>query len=152
MDEIFEMVKDAVRLTHDRERTGLMLGLSNLGIAPQGFICGFHQMGSNAIILNSSVLKRISQARPGVLKPYAFCVLLHEYLHSLGILDEARTRILTHRICSELFGEGHQVTRLSRDFNGVAREIVSKGEPEPPGSFDITFVEGFDRSETDYIG
>jgi hypothetical protein len=152
VDEIFEMVKDAVRLTLNRERAGLMLGLSNLGIFPQGFIGGFHQMGSNAIILNSSVLKRIASARPDMLKPYSFSVLLHEYLHTLGILDEARTRIITYRICTELFGEGHIVTRISRNFNQVAKEIVNKQGLEPPGNFDITFVEGFDKEETDYIG
>jgi hypothetical protein len=152
VDEMFEMVKDAVRETLNRERAGLMLGLSNLGIAPQGFIGGFHQMGSNAIILNSSVLRRISQAKPGVLKPYAFSVLLHEYLHTLGILDEARTRLLTYKICMDMFGEEHPVTKMSRDFNKVAQEIVTKGGPEQPGNFEVTFVEGFDNGETGYIG
>jgi hypothetical protein len=152
VDELFEIVKDAVRETLNRERAGLMLGLSNLGIAPQGFIGGYHQMGSNAIILNSTVLKRIAKARPEMFKPYAFCVLLHEYLHTLGVLDEARTRLLTHRIADELFGEEHPVTRISRNFNDIAKEILKDQKPEPPGNFDITFVEGFDSDETGYIG
>jgi hypothetical protein len=151
-DEIFEMVKDAVRLTLNRERAGLMLGLCNMGIAPQGFVGGLHQMGSNAIILNSSVLRRISQARPEALKPYTFCVLLHEYLHALGVMDEARTSLLTQKICQEVFGDGHEVTRLSRNFNQVAREITKTQGPEPPGNLDVTFVEGFDSGETGYIG
>jgi hypothetical protein len=152
VDEVFELVKDSVRLTLNRERAGLMLGLSDLGIAPQGFVGGFHQMGSNAIILNSSVLKRISRARPEILKPYAFSVLLHEYLHTLGVLDEARTRLLTFKICSEVFGESHPVTRVSRDFNRLALEIIGREGPEQSGNFDVTFVEGFDREETGYIG
>jgi hypothetical protein len=151
VDEIFKLVKDAVRLTLNRERAGLMLGLCNLGIAPRGFVGGLHQMGSNAIILNSSVLKRISRARPEKLKPYTFCVLLHEYLHALGIMDEARTSLLTHKICQDAFGDGHEVTRLSRDFNQVAREIIKAQGPEPPGNLDVTFVEGFDSEETGYI-
>jgi hypothetical protein len=151
-DEIFEIVKDAVRLTLNRERAGLMLGLCSMGIAPHGFVGGLHQMGSNAIILNSSVLKRISSARPDMLKPYTFCVLLHEYLHALGIMDEARTSLLTYRICRDAFGEEHEVTRLSRDFNQVAREIIRIQGPEPPGSIDVTFVDGFDSEETGYIG
>ncbi len=152
VDEMFEIVKDAVRVTLNRERAGLMLGLSSLGIAPQGFVGGYHQMGSNAIILNSSVLKRISRARPDMLKPYAFSVLLHEYLHTLGVLDEARTRMLTYKICSDIFGEEHPLTRVSRDFDKVSREIIGKEGPENPGNFEVTFVEGFDSRETGYIG
>ena len=152
VDELFELVKKAVRDTLNRERAGLMLGLSDLGIAPQGFIGGYHQSGSNAIILNSSVLRRISRARPDALKPYAFSVLLHEYLHTLGVLDEGRCRLLTYRICSEHFGDEHPVTKVSRDFNRLASDIIGKDGPEAPGNFDITFVDGFDREETDYIG
>lgn len=150
--EIFELVKDAVRAVLNRERAGLMLGLSDLGITQQGFVGGFHQAGSNAIILNSSVLKRISRARPEFLKPYSFSVILHEYLHTLGIMDEARTRILTFKICQDMFGESHPVTRISEDFNGVAKEIVLKGGPEEPASTDISFVDRLDDEEMGYIG
>jgi hypothetical protein len=150
--DIFELVKDSVRRVLNRERAGLMLGLSDLGITPQGFVGGFHQAGSNAIILNSAVLKRISRARPEFLKPYSFSVILHEYLHTLGILDEARTRILTFKICQDMFGESHPVTRISEDFNGMAREIVLKGGPEEPSSTDISFVDRIDDDEMRYIG
>ena len=152
VQEVFEIVKDSVRHTLNRERAGLMLGLSNLGIAPQGFIGGLHQSGSNAIILNSAVLERISRVRPGLLKPYAFSVLLHEYLHTLGILDEARTRMLVERICSECFGDEHPVTVVSRRFGRIATEIVKQGGPVSPDNLDVTFVEGFDSEETGYIG
>ena len=144
VNEIFEIVKDAVKESLNRERGGLMLGLSDLGIDANGFIGGYHQMGSNAIILNNSVLKRISKARQDMLKPYAFSVLLHEYLHSLGVLDEARTRLLTFKICSDCFGENHPVTLLSRDFNKPSREIISPGAAKHSSRFDITFVDGFD--------
>ncbi len=152
VDELFGIVKDAVRMTLNNERAGLMLGLSDMGIAPQGFIGGFHQAGSNAIILNSSVLKRISRIRPEVFKPYAFSVILHEYLHTLGVLNEARAKKLTYAICSEVFGEGHAATKISRNFNEVAKEIISQEGPELPGEAEITFVDGFDTDETGYIG
>jgi hypothetical protein len=150
--EIFELVKDTVRLALNRERAGLMLGLSDLGIAQAGFVGGFHQMGSNAIILNSSVLKRISRARPEILKPYSLSVLLHEYLHALGVLDETRARLLTYKICSESFGEDHEATRMSRDFNRVGKELLAKGGPEKPGNYEVSFVDRFDSGETGYIG
>ena len=152
VEEIFELVKDAVRDSLARERAGLMLGLSDLGIAAKGFVGGYHQMGSNAIILNSSVLRRISRASPDNLKPYAFSVLLHEYLHTLGILDEARTRLLTYKICMDHFGEEHAVTMISKEFEKTAMKLVKEGGPENPGNYDVTFVEGFDKAETGYIG
>ncbi len=150
--EVFELVKDAVRRILNRERAGLMLGLSNLGISQKGFIGGLHQAGSNAIILNSAVLKRISNARPEFLKPYSFSVLLHEYLHALGILDEARARILTFKVCQDMFGENHPVTKISEDFNGLARQLVTRGGPEEPGKPEIAFVDRFDSEEMGYIG
>jgi hypothetical protein len=150
--EIFELVKDSVRFSLNRERSGLMLGLSDLGIAPKGFIGGYHQGGSNAIVLNSAVLKRISSVSPGLLKPYSFSVILHEYLHSLGILDEARTRILTFKVCQDAFGEDHEATKISENFNGVARKLLERGGPEQPRSTDISFVDRFDDEEMGYIG
>lgn len=150
--EIFEVVKEAVRNTLNRERSGLMLGLSSLGISQQGFIGGFHQMGSNAIILNKSVLKRISQAKPEYLKPYSFSVLLHEYLHTLGVLDEARTRLLTYKICEESFGHDHITSKISKNFQEIAKELISQGGPEQPGDMEVSFVERFDSDETGYIG
>ncbi len=152
VEEVYELVKEAVRESLSRERAGLMLGLSDLGISAQGFMGGYHQMGSNAIILNSSVLKRISNASPESLKPYAFSVLLHEYLHALGVLDEARTRLLTYKICTDHFGDEHDVTRMSREFGKVAAKLVTRLGPEEPGNYDVTFVDGFDSQETGYIG
>jgi hypothetical protein len=87
-----------------------------------------------------------------MLKPYAFSVLLHEYLHTLGVLDEARTRILVFKICDDLFGDEHPVTRISKNFDKVAGELIKNGGPVRPDNLDVTFVDGFDNEETGYIG
>ncbi len=69
---------------------GLMLGMADLGNHPKGFLGGFFTVGSSVIILNKNPLQRITETRPELYKPYAFHVLLHEYIHSLGYLDEGK--------------------------------------------------------------
>ena len=51
-----------------------------------------------------------------------------------------------------MFGESHVVTKISEDFNGMARKIVQSGGPEEPGDNEIAFVDRFDPEEMGYIG
>jgi predicted Zn-dependent protease with MMP-like domain len=148
--EIFEIVKDAVRATLNRERAGLMLGLSEMGIMPDGFVGAYHPVGSNVIVMNRTILERIAKADPSLVKPYTFHILLHEYLHTLGVLDEARTRMLTYAVCSENFGEEHMVTRFSKDLESLLPRVLGR-VPMEGNPLEVTLVEGFER-DTDYIG
>jgi hypothetical protein len=157
--EMFEVVKDAVRNSLSRERAGLMLGLSSMGFADDGFVGAYHPVGSNVIVMNRSVLERIAAADPAMVKPYTFHILLHEYLHALGVLDEARTRALTYSVCRDNFGEDHAVTMLARDFDSLLRNLLGRDERDPirrpfpkePNPFEVTLVEGFEK-DTSYIG
>ncbi len=74
----------------------MMLGIANLGNNPQGYFGGFFTTGSNVIVLNKIPLERVMETRPELYKPYVFHVLLHEYIHSLGFLDESdvKSRVL----------------------------------------------------------
>lgn len=92
LPDIFELVKTVVRKTTGKERPGLMLGLANLGGGPQGFVGAFYPIATNIIVMNSLPLKRIKETDPALYKPYVFHILLHEYLHTLGIIDEAAAR------------------------------------------------------------
>jgi hypothetical protein len=70
-------------------RGGLMLYLANL--PPQ--IGALHQVGSNSIVLNRLVLKAIESLAKSrrELNSFIYTILLHEYLHSLGYIDEQET-------------------------------------------------------------
>lgn len=152
--EVFEIVKDAVRATLNRERAGLMLGLSDMGFASNGFIGAYHPVGSNVIVMNKTILKRIARVDPEFVKPYTFHILLHEYLHTLGVLDEARTRLLTYAVCRENFGEEHIVTKISKNLENLLPKILGRDALKPlekPNPFEVTLVEGFE-SDTNYIG
>lgn len=151
--DIFEVVKASVRESLGRSRAGLMLGLSALGFSSQGFVGAYHQVGSNLIVMNSTLLRRIEQENPDALKHYTFHLLLHEYLHSLGILEEERARAVAFVVSKEAFGEDHPVTQIADSFEAFLPNLVYPGEGfQPPQSADITLVPGFDRESTSYIG
>jgi len=102
LPDIFELVKSLVLKSMKRSRGGLMLGIANLGNNPQGYFGGFFTTGSNVIVLNKIPLERIMETRPELYKPYVFHVLLHEYIHSLGFLDESDVKSIGHRLRLDL--------------------------------------------------
>ena len=112
--EIFELVKLAVRKNTGKERSGLMLGLSNLGGGPQGFVGAFYPVATNIIVMNTLPLERIKQTDPTLYKPYVFHILLHEYIHTLGIIDEEATRAMALEISQKVFGPRIRPLKLRR--------------------------------------
>lgn len=147
--DIFEIVKLAVRRTTGRERSGLMLGLANLGGNPQGFVGAFYPVATNIIVMNSLPLKRIRETDPALYKPYVFHILLHEYLHTLGVIDESVTRQKAFEISLKLFGKGHPVTQFAADLSRFVPKLVYPVYGwQPSEDFRLELVEGFDRSST----
>ncbi len=149
--DIFEVVKAAVWKVLRRSRAGLGLAVAELGNQPNGFIGAFHKMGSNIIVMNQTPLRRIAETNPNLYKPYIFTVLMHEYLHSLGFMDEETVGPLTHQICSEVFGKNHVISNIAEDVTRFFPNLVyPEGSPQITSS--VEFVKGFDRSNTGYIG
>jgi hypothetical protein len=137
---IFRIVKKAVKEALGQERAGLMLVLADL---PPN-IGAFHSFGSNSIVMNRLALEAMGAgAKEEVeVKSYVFVVLLHEYLHSLGYLDEAQTRRLVYEISKELFGEGHPATKMAgrgplEILDGlIARRDLGERPPQIVREFD----------------
>ena len=150
--DIFEVVKDVVRKVTKSERAGLMLGLAEMGGNDGFWIGAFYPVGTNMIVMNKTPLRKIAETNPGLFNSYCFHILLHEYLHSLGILDEATARRATYEISREVFGEGHTVTEMARDIRKFLPYIMHP-QPSwtPPEEMCIELVEGFDRSSVTYI-
>jgi hypothetical protein len=148
--ETFEEVKEAVRHSEGRSRAGLMLGLQEIGASLDGFIGAYYPVASNIIIVNKTPFRRILETNRTLLKPYAFHVLLHEYIHALGYLDEETTEQKTYEISKKHFGEHHPVTELSTDIRKFFPNLVYPlhGWIPPPGTPCIELVEGFDGSST----
>ncbi len=151
--DIFEVVKTAVLRSRKLGRGGLMLGLADLGNYPQGFFGAFYPVGTNVIVMNKVPLQRIKDTMPRLYKPYAFHVLLHEYLHSLGYLDEAEVRQMVYDISRESFGEEHDATLIARDTRPFLHNLSYPDLAWQPENLQIELVNDFDRSSTNcYIG
>jgi hypothetical protein len=152
LPEIFDVVKEVVRRHLKVERSGLMLGLSNLGGGTGHLVGGFFQVAGNMIVMNSMPLARIRETNPPLYKPYVFHILLHEYIHSIGYLDEASTRPLVLQLSETAFGKDHMVSELARGWHKYMPNLVYPVVGwQPEGGFSVEVVRGFDPGATSYI-
>lgn len=149
--DIFEVVKDMVMEFLGTEQAGLLVGLSDLGAFDRGFVGAFYAPDANTIIINKRPLNRLLNTNPGLFNFYLFHVMLHEYLHSLGLYDEAQTRTLVQEISRHYFGDSHAVTQLSTNMERFMPNLIYPHGNEIPEDISIDFVEGIDRKNTGYI-
>lgn len=153
--DVFELVKESVRKVYNAGRSGLSLGLAELGGSERQVIGAFYPMGSNIIIMNKTLLRNITDANPELYKPYVYHVLMHEYFHTLGFVDERAVRALTYKVSTALFGEEHIATRIAKEPGRFLANLVyphgELGEEEDLG-LNIELVKDFDKSSTTYIG
>ena len=158
---LFRIVKRVVESRLRRSRAGIMLGLASLGLSPSGFFGGYFVVGSNAIVLNRDVLNYVKLKEPTWHNAYAFHVLLHEYLHTLGYFREDEVRPLAHEISVDALGHEHPATRIAAamvpgeggETPAFFRELVfPKFGYAPARRPDIEIVKGFDPDATSYIG
>jgi hypothetical protein len=149
--DIFEVVKAAVLKSMKKSRGGLMLGMADLGNHPQAFFGGFFTTGSNVIVINKNPLQRIKETKPDLYKPYAFHVLLHEYIHSLGYLDENKVKSYAYQITMQALGEDHLATQIAANTEGFMKHLVYPDSVWKPDDEGIELVDGFDRSSVSYI-
>src|SRR3989338_1966396 len=128
--EIFELVKDGVYDTMGHKRPGLMLGLTELQADQKKLIGGFHPLGSNFIIINKAPLRKIMEKNKKLYQPYVFHMLLREYMHSFGIMDETLLKQNVKKISEKLFGKQHMVTALSTRFNKYFPNVIYSSPEE----------------------
>jgi hypothetical protein len=143
--DIFELVKRAVKQQIGRERAGLMLYLGNLPLN----IGAYHGVGTNGIVLNKSLLRVINFRTLTELNSYVFMILLHEYLHSLGYLDEKQVRRLTHDISREIFGDKHPAVQYAVRF--PVPKVTAPQMQSFNQDIELEIIKDFDRSSVSYI-
>ncbi|MCD4815487.1 MAG: hypothetical protein K8R06_03695 [Methanosarcinales archaeon] len=73
------------------------------------------------------------ETRPGLFKPFAAHVLMHEYIHSPGYLDEQLVR------------------QLAQDLTRFIPDLAYSDFDWRPKDFKMELVEGFDRGSVNYI-
>jgi hypothetical protein len=147
-DEAFELVKSSVFAKFKMHRAGLSLILqvmpSRLG--------AYHILGSNVIVMNSYVLAAIKKLSGSYAEynAYLFMVLAHEYLHSLGIVDENKVRQMTYDLCRTMLGEGHSSTKMAKeDPSSLFPQLRYMVHNQFGKEFQV--VKNFDKADQSYI-
>jgi len=143
-DEVFHVVRLAVRQVLGRERPGLGLALSDL---PPG-VGAYWPVTGNLIVLNEGLLKVMRRMARSQLEfnAFVYVLLVHEYLHALGYLDETAVREVTARVTREAFGRDHLATALA-EGDLWQRYPFLRLAPGGRGQR-LTLVRGFDRDTT----
>jgi hypothetical protein len=147
-NQAFELVKLAVEDKFKMHRAGLSLILQGLPTK----LGAYHILGSNLIIVNKRILNIIKIHKSlNEYNSYLFMVLTHEYLHSLGILDELEVRNMTYSLLASLVGESHMATKMARH---QPWDLFPELSLFDDNSFEQKFeiVRNFDRTTQTYIG
>ncbi len=147
--DVFDLVKKGVKKVIRRWRVGLMLALEDLPLK----IGAYHIVGSNWIIINRRLLEIVQHSKiKKEVNSYLFLILMHEYLHSLGLTDEREVRSLTYRIAQELFGNKHPITYMA--LKGPAVQL-GEADMRYATSFkelrDPELIPDFERTSRSYI-
>jgi len=145
--EVFQVVKSSVQEVLGIRRAGLELILMDL----PGEIGAMHQIGSNAIIMNRKHLQALLRSSRSKLEvnSYIFYILLHEYIHSLGIPDEEEVKILSLRVIRETLGENHPAYRMASKKGFELADLLGH---EGVGSIgEAELVKDFDTDNAQYI-
>lgn len=146
-DQVFQVVRGAVRAVLGVERPGLGLTLSDL--PPQ--LGAYWQITGNMIVLNEGLVQamRAHASTPLELNSFVYVILAHEYLHALGYLDERAVRDVTARVTRTAFGAEHPATKMAegdlwqmfpflayaRGGHGQRLKVVSRFDLETTGTY-----------------
>jgi len=149
--DVFDAVKESVRRVLNRERAGLMVATSEIGNFPGGFLGGYFVVASNAIIVNQTPLRRIRDTQPALYIPWLYGLLLHEYLHALGILDEGEVRRVTNYVAGEAVGPQHPAAQMAARPMDYLGNLAFPHVVWQPQEAPFEIVKGIDRDATSYI-
>jgi hypothetical protein len=147
-DEIFEMVKTATEQSLGRHRAGLTLVLGDIS----NNVGAYHEMGSNAIVMNRNLLRIVEKLSKSKARTnsYVFMILLHEYLHSLGFTDDGQVRRIGREISDEYLGRNHMAAEMAvKPLDAFFPQLGRYAAFRDKGEYET--VRRFDSSSTPYI-
>ncbi|MBL7055788.1 hypothetical protein ISS07_02650 [Candidatus Woesearchaeota archaeon] len=149
--DIFHIVKKIAKNYLGKDQAGLLVGLSDLGVHGHAFLGAFYSLDANAIIINKRPLDNIKENKPSLHNSYVFHIILHEYLHSLGLFEEEEVRLLAYEITKEYLGQNHLATQMALDMGKFLPNLTLGEGFEAPEDINIEFLHGIDRDNTNYI-
>ena len=129
------------------KRAGLSL-MINMMPARVG---AYHVLGSNVIAINSILLDQVKKysSSDDEYNSYVFTVLLHEYLHTFGILDENKVRQMSVELCEKFFGKEGMVTAIAEDPLKIFPQLGSVRYDKFESRYEL--IKNFDNSNQTYI-
>jgi len=108
---VWKIVKDTVNISIGKHRLGMLLFLDDLPLN----LGAYHQLGTNNIVLNRSLVNIVEAVTKSkkLVNAFVYSILTHEYLHALGHVSEAEVRSLVYDISKQCFGKDHILTTLA---------------------------------------
>ncbi len=146
--EVWEIVKDTVKDSLGKHRIGMMLFLDDLPLQ----VGAYHPLGTNNIVLNRrlvQIAEAATKSKP-LVNAFVYSLLVHEYLHSLGYVQEFKVRSLVYRVSRECFGDDHIVTKLAAQSPWVLLKGIPLNNIEAPKRI-MEIVKDFEKSNQQYI-
>jgi hypothetical protein len=146
--DVFELVKKSAERSLGQRRAGLMLYLARL---PK-HIGAFHTLGTNGIVMNRKTLDSVTHGARSLreINSYVYSILLHEYLHSLGYVQERDVKRLVYEISLRTFGPDHPATKIASNGPGAIFPDVALDQV-PSETPDIEMIPDLERSSQRYI-
>ena len=145
--DIFSVVKKAVKLVLGLSRVGLILYIGDL--PPKVF--AYYILGTNSIVINRKLLRVMSRSLFSDIEfnSTLFLILLHEYLHSLGYIDEHKVNDLVYKVSKACFGKNHPVTE--RALLGPEYGLNIQVFEDSSGIEGFVLVKDFEKIDGIYI-
>jgi len=146
--EIWQIVKETVKVSLGKYRVGMMLFLEDLPLQ----FGAYHSVGTNNIVLNKRLVEIVETSINSRLDVNAFVysLLTHEYLHALGYMSEDDVRHLVCRVSVESFGKDHIATNLAEKSPWVLLAgLPIHGLGGSSGGLEV--VRDFERPSQDYV-
>lgn len=77
----------------------------------------FHGVGTNSIVMNHGLLDRIVKGGNSRIQvnSFVYSILLHEYIHSLGVIEEKDVRSLVRDVSLKTFGNDHSASKIAAE-------------------------------------
>jgi hypothetical protein len=115
-------------------------------------IGAFHTIGSNGIVMNRTTLNMITHSARSLreINSYVYSILLHEYLHALGYVEEREVRKLVYDVSLDTFGPNHPATQIASKGPGAILPVPAYDD-SPNNTPDFEVVPDLERTSQRYI-
>jgi hypothetical protein len=141
--EVWQIVKDTLEFSLGKRRGSMMLFLDDLPLQ----LGAYHPVGTNNIVLNRALVEIVeaSMSAKRVVNALVYNLLLHEYLHALGEMSEAKVRRGVVEVAEACFGEEHVATVIARKTPWVLLQDIPLQTVNAPKRV-IKIVKDFEKT------